>query len=560
MARTTRLTTSVIHTMLLVTLLFCLQGGISLITALYSTGDAQAINDSGSLRMRSYQLLFLANSEGRHLEQKLEEFETILYSPALARSEAWYMPAASGHTYRLVKERWTLMKEYAQEGNSRRYVREVKRFVDEIDAFVDSLEKFSALKLRVLMISQILTLALMGALTVYALFFVRRQFAQPLERLERGAEAIAARNFAFTPQPSRYRELNTLGQTLASTARDLDTLYQQLESKVVSQDLALRQAHERLTFLYDAAQTLSSTGLESSVLTRLMTALQQHLDADGVCLQLEGERPLCLGCNEGEPARASLNEGGDALGEIRLYPADRADRDLLKNFALLLGRAVQQHRDLLMQERLGLMEERAVIARELHDSLGQLLAYMKIQLTLLNRATQAGSPEGIEEARQALKVSVDNAYRQLRELLATFRLKVEAPDLPSALECILNELEERSDATLTLDYRLPPMTLSATQQVHLLQLMREAVVNAIKHAGADHIQLRCMAEGDKLVMSVEDDGIGMTTPDNPENHFGLNIMQERARQMGGTLRIDQSPLGGVRVQVAVTIPSEDSHG
>ncbi|MBY6187180.1 nitrate/nitrite two-component system sensor histidine kinase NarQ [Marinobacter hydrocarbonoclasticus] len=560
MARTTRLTTSVIHTMLLVILLFSLQGGLSLITALYSTGDAQAINDSGSLRMRSYQLLFLANSEGRNLEQKLEEFETILYSPALARSEAWYMPEDTGYHYRQVQERWKLMRAYAQEGNSRRYVREVRGFVDEIDAFVDSLEKFSAFKLQILVVSQILGMATMGALTLYALFYVRRQFVQPLERLERGAEAIAARKFSFEPLPSRYQELNTLNQTLASTASDLDTLYQQLESKVVSQDIALRQAHERLTFLYDAARTLSGTGMETGVLQRLMQDLRQHLDADGVCLQLHGERPLCLGTNQGTPATAAMTKGSEPLGEVRLYPAEKADHDLLNNFALLLGRAVQQHRDALLQERLGLMEERAVIARELHDSLGQLLAYMKIQLTLLNRATQAGQPEGIEEARQALKQSVDSAYRQLRELLTTFRLKVEAPDLPSALECILTELEERSDASLTLDYRLPPLTLSATQQVHLLQLLREAVVNAIKHANANEIRLCCASEGDKLVMSVEDDGVGMTAPDNPENHFGLNIMQERARQMGGTLRVDSSPLGGVRVQVSITNPMEDSHG
>lgn len=560
MSRTTRLTTSVIHAMLLVMLLFSLQGGVSLIAALYSIGDAQAINDSGSLRMRSYQLLFLANSEARDLQQKLDEFETILYSPALARSDAWYMPKDSAYHYHRVQERWKLMKTYAQEGNSRRYVKEVRGFVDEIDAFVDSLEKFSARKLKILIFSLILGMAMMGALTIYALFYVRRQFVQPLQKLERGAEAIAARDFSFTPQPSRYQELNTLSQTLASTASDLDTLYQQLESKVVSQDLALRQAHERLTFLYDAAQTLSSTGLETSVLQRLMAALKAHLNAEGVCLQLQGERPLCLGCNNGTPASASLTEGSESLGEIRLYPAERADLDLLNNFALLLGRSVRQHRDALMQERLGLMEERAVIARELHDSLGQLLAYMKIQLTLLNRATQAGRPEGIEEARQALKESVDSAYRQLRELLATFRLKVEAPDLPSALECILAELEERSDAELTLDYRLPPMTLSATQQVHLLQLIREAVMNAIKHAQASHIRLRCAIEADQLVATVEDDGVGMTTPENPQNHFGLNIMQERARQMGGTLRIDASPMGGVRVQVSILNHVEEPHG
>lgn len=129
------------------------------------------------------------------------------------------------------------------------------------------------------------------------------------------------------------------------------------------------------------------------------------------------------------------------------------------------------------------MEERATIARELHDSLAQVLSYLRIQLTLLKRAIPEDNA-GAQSIMADFSRALNDAYRQLRELLTTFRLTLQQADLPSALHEMLEDLQSQTPAKLTLDCRLPTLALDAQMQVHLLQIVREAVLNAIKHANA----------------------------------------------------------------------------
>lgn len=181
------------------------------------------------------------------------------------------------------------------------------------------------------------------------------------------------------------------------------------------------------------------------------------------------------------------------------------------------------------------MEERATIARELHDSLAQVLSYLRIQLTLLKRAIPEDNA-GAQSIMADFSRALNDAYRQLRELLTTFRLTLQQADLPSALHEMLEDLQSQTPAKLTLDCRLPTLALDAQMQVHLLQIVREAVLNAIKHANASEIAVSCVTapDGDHTVY-IRDNGIGIGEPHEPAGHYGLNIMRERAERLGGTL-------------------------
>ncbi len=87
-------------------------------------------------------------------------------------------------------------------------------------------------------------------------------------------------------------------------------------------------------------------------------------------------------------------------------------------------------------------------------------------------------------------------------------------------------------------------------QVHLLQIVREAVLNAIKHANASEIAVSCVTapDGDHTVY-IRDNGIGIGEPHEPAGHYGLNIMRERAR-LGGTLNFSQPSGGGTLVSIS----------
>ena len=208
-------------------------------------------------------------------------------------------------------------------------------------------------------------------------------------------------------------------------------------------------------------------------------------------------------------------------------------------FALSLGNLQRNQR----RRRLALMDERNAIAGELHDSLAQALSYMKLQIARLQleigRSCAACAPGGrVLEVSAEIKTGLDSAYRHLRELLSAFRTSMPPGGLQQALREVVEELSARAGTEIGLDYRLGDAALSVNEEFHLLQIVREALTNVIRHARADHalISLDC-AEGGEVRVRVEDDGRGIQPDSGGEGHHGVSIMRERARQLGGSLSL-----------------------
>ncbi|MEX0631496.1 histidine kinase [Serratia ureilytica] len=210
----------------------------------------------------------------------------------------------------------------------------------------------------------------------------------------------------------------------------------------------------------------------------------------------------------------------------------------------MLGRGVYFNRAQKQHQYLLLMEERGTIARELHDSLAQTLSFLRIQLTLLRRAAD-------DPAAQAI---IDDFDRTLADAYRQLRIAGHLPPQHSGggSECragaTVAAIKGANPAQIQLHCRLPSQALNAQQQVHALQIVREAVLNAVKHAGANEIAVCCEvnAAGDN-VFSITDDGCGIASLEEPEGHYGLTIMSERAARLGGTLRIRRRSGGGTAV-------------
>jgi two-component system nitrate/nitrite sensor histidine kinase NarQ len=90
--------------------------------------------------------------------------------------------------------------------------------------------------------------------------------------------------------------------------------------------------------------------------------------------------------------------------------------------------------------------------------------------------------------------------------------------------------------------------------VHLLQIVREAVLNAIKHAQASEITVSCVTVDGTHSVSIRDNGIGIGEASEPPGHYGLNIMRERAQRLGGMLHFSQPQNGGTLVSVTFRRP------
>lgn len=201
--------------------------------------------------------------------------------------------------------------------------------------------------------------------------------------------------------------------------------------------------------------------------------------------------------------------------------------------------------------RVALLEERAVIARELHDSLAQSLSYMKFQIARLQTNFSAQLMEsGADVIVNDMREGLDNAYRELRELLTTFRVQMDVRGLDHVLVEAIEEFSQRSSLNIILDNRLQECRLSVNEEFHLLHVVREALSNIVRHSGAEKVTITLVLQssGD-VIVTIDDDGKGVAFDKAKPHHYGLAIMTERAHCLGGTINILPRRLGGTRVRL-----------
>jgi two-component system nitrate/nitrite sensor histidine kinase NarX len=258
-------------------------------------------------------------------------------------------------------------------------------------------------------------------------------------------------------------------------------------------------------------------------------------------------------------------------------PLQPWQQPLLEAVAAQLATALNLQARIRESRRLVLHEERGILARELHDSLAQSLSYLKIQAVRLETALngQGGAPLPSPAAILAeMREGISSAYRQLRELLTTFRLRIGGEGLAAALAETVDEFRLRAELRITVADRLAAGDLSPNEEVHLLQIVREALFNAARHAGAAHVrlQLESAAASGEVHVEVTDDGVGLDTdpgraPGNDSGsepdrraHYGLTIMRERAASLGGSLQIEPGAAGGTVVRLRFLPRSRASAG
>nr|WP_289135270.1 ATP-binding protein [uncultured Halomonas sp.] len=151
-----------------------------------------------------------------------------------------------------------------------------------------------------------------------------------------------------------------------------------------------------------------------------------------------------------------------------------------------------------------------------------------------------------------LRTGLNSAYRQLRELLTTFRLKLEGPGLQFALRQTIEEFSQRMEITVELDYDVPPYLLNPNEEIHVLQIIREALANTHKHAQAHWAGVTVHFADARLLVRIEDDGIGLEDDSSPPMHYGLVIIRDRTTTLNGELSITNRPAGGASIEIVFT--------
>lgn len=259
---------------------------------------------------------------------------------------------------------------------------------------------------------------------------------------------------------------------------------------------------------------------------------------------------------------------GKKLGVLNVASADwrelsSDDLRLLYTVGDLVSIAIERARLFAQRERLGAVEERNRLAREIHDTLAQGISAVALQLetadALLDaQADLARVQQAVRRALALTRANLDEARRSVQDLRAAL---LEGRTLPEALGVLVEELRRerpsKNGPMLRFETLGEHRPLPVQVESGLYRIAREALTNALQHAQARHITLRLETVPAYVRLVVEDDGRGFDPSQASEGHYGLIGINERTRLLGGTLDLCSYPGDGTVLDIR--IPLGEAH-
>ena len=574
-------------------------------------GEAAAVNQAGSLRMQSYHIAAALEGERNDgsepfgdIRSLATEFEQRLSSPRLTNVVSSTSRKSIQGAYRLISDRWQrtilpLLQGHIETGTgplakeslgddhlSFRTI--VGGFVADIDNLVRLLEEDAESRIHLLGLFQGISLFLTLAVAFATLYLLQIDVLSPLHDLLNAAERAGSGDFTAKVSHTGADELGRLGRTFNTMAADLSKMYGALEQRVAEKTRKLTQRNQSLELLYTATQYLTEAPVSEPTYGKLLDDIRRVVEVDSITLCRKDERknhahqiarngpipPMCKNENcgrclgDGRTHVLGNTEHGSTFDILSIPVGDEENINgallvgikpdkglehwqiqLLETLGKHIGISVDVTRRVTQRRRLALFEERSVMARELHDSLAQSLTYLKIQVTRLSMLANSGAERSaVNEALGELKEGLEAAYRQLRELLTTFRLQMDGRGLGPALAKTVNEFNARNELNIFLDNKLKTSPFTVNEEIHVLQIVREALSNVIHHSKATQARVKLGFEDDNsILISIEDNGIGIPRKTERTHHYGLAIMRERSNSLHGDLQIEPLKSGGTRV-------------
>ena len=376
-----------------------------------------------------------------------------------------------------------------------------------------------------------------------------------LHRREREREAL----YEVALQLTGRADLRDVLDTITRHARDL---------------LGAERAIACLSDAREAARTGSAAATPPPTRGRERMAIA---DDGTVCLvaheRLAGshpKNPLCpmvtLEATDGWAARPLRGPDG-VLGELCVTragkPFSKQERDLVGALADMAAIAVRTARLHEAEEQWTIHAERDRIARELHDSLAQVLGVIHLQLRALESRAKDEASHGMAHELSGIAETADEAYRDVREAILGLRETVREDDgLEGSLRDYLRKYSRQTNIVTHLECTGDARVgLSPRAEVQLLRVVQEALTNTRKHAQAKRVTVRIEVGETATTLTVEDDGRGFDpaiVASSMEGGFGLASMRERVEQIGGTINVHTAPNAGTRI--VVRLESEDTRG
>lgn len=587
--------------------------GLTLWATWKLSGGAAALNEAGRMRMQVWRMSSAVQAGLPERGELVTQFDRSMQLLRDGDSQrplfVPWDPTVQRH-FRDVEARWTEQRQAFQSGavSPRVLMQSSDRFVEAIDHFVDAIEHQMAGLTTLLNLFQFLMMALAIAGAVIMLYTGYLYVISPLDSLREGLRKLEAGQFATRVDVASNDEFGQVAASFNRMAATLQSLYGSLEAKVEAKTQRIAQQKEKLQALYDVSAFLSSANDLKAMSAGFSERVRKLMKADAVALRWAGDdqsRLLILASDqfpqqmqeEERCLRAGVcacgNLAPDArtrvipivssdiaplqhcsrvgfenlisvpirlhskvLGEIDLfYKGDITltvdEHDLVETLATHLATAIEGLRAVALERESAVSGERALLARELHDSIAQSLAFLKIQVQLLRSAIVKNDTAKAECALDELDNGLKESIADVRELLVHFRTRASGDEIETAIQETLQKFQHQTGLKAGSRVSGDGMPLPPDVQIQVLHIVQEALSNVRKHAEATGVQV-LVDKGPAWRFSVRDDGRGFDTDARrTELNVGMKIMRERAEQIGATVDVSSTPGKGTTVSLSL---------
>lgn len=491
------------------------------------------------------------------------------------------------------------------------YRQTAEQLANQISGVVTIIEQDNTESIERLRILQMLLIIMALLSAVASSRLLRKLVILPLNQLYQGIDHLTQGRLGTQVSVELNNEFATVADGFNIMSARLKELYDHLEDKVADKTQALSQRNEELLFLYETTTLIQNATDQVALMTQFLQKIVEYGNAQSGSIRLlnknrhqleilaeenlpdiikdashcnilnhcycgkglyEGSfvihkrddrdnsaRLLCQDYISDYLVTIPIHHMGEKLGVITLY--FEAESALTEELAQLIETVTAQFAMALVKIRLtaldkqlAILEERNHLAQGLHDSIAQSLAFIKMQLPLLERALTEENHPLQQQTLSFIKEGIEECYLDIRELLSNFRVRIAQGSFGNTIHSVIERFEHQYHLTVK-SHITPMIDLSPEAQLQVIFILQEALSNIRKHAQASEVSVTITQDEKIFQMIITDNGVGFDLAQlnefEKQGHLGTKIMRERIQKVGGKLQFKQNTPQGTVVDVTI---------